>query len=567
MILEGWRRMLLTPRGDAAASWRLPLLLRGRRRRGFAVLAGIGLLQSVLAVVLALSVKQALDQLLGAGAGGTAALGTALLALGALGLSAVLRWREFLEGERLAQSYVHAVRVAVFRHALRLGEEGMAQTSRSAVLLRFTGDLSPIRLWISRGLSRGLVAAISICITLAALMFVDPFIGMVIAASVLMTGVSAIALGPALDKSTRRVRSRRTRVLKHAQERLGRLATIESIGDTKTERQILAGKSNQLAKASVSRAGIVGALRAVSEAGAAVASLGAFFVGAALAGFSLVTPGAVVAAMLLAGLLSPKVQDLTRAFEYWTGARISIEKQSRFLALRPVGRRKGSSSHSKRLGQAVGYLRIHQAAYRDQIANANLEVGPGDRVWLADSSQRKVLALLQLAAGVLQPTAGRVTLDGIELRELHRRDTRRHIAMISSELELFQGSLRSNLTYGVDRAKADDLDAFIEQFSVAELINEFPGGLDHRVSESDRQVTAARQLVFGIVRARLADARVILVNQGDVALEHGEVALVERLLREFDGAVIWVSRASPPVKSFRRVALVEVEEQPSATGC
>lgn len=561
MSLGGWRRLLLTPRGDAARSWRLPVLLRGRRRRVFAVLCLIGLLQSLFAVVLALSVKQSLDQLLGSGGGAIPAIATAALALGALCLSAVLRWREFIEGERLAQSYVHAVRVAVFRHALRLGEAGMAQTSRSAVLLRFTGDLAPFRLWISRGLARGLVAVISICITLAALLFVDPFIGTVIAISVLMTGVSAFALGPALDKSTRRVRSRRTRVLKHAQERLSRLATIESTGDTQIERRLLAGKSDRLAKASVARAGIVGTLRAVAEAGAAVASLGAFFVGAALAGFSLVTPGAVVAAMLLAGLLSPKVQDLTRAFEYWTGARISIEKQSRFLSLRPVGRRAGSSSNSTRLRQAVGRLCLHNVTYRDQIGNANLQVEPGDRLWLADGSRPKVLTILQLAAGVLQPTAGLVTLDGIGLRDLHRRDARRHLALVSSTFELFPGTLRSNLIYGVDGGRADDLDAFLKQASLSELIDELPGGLDYLVSESDRQVTAAQRLIFGLIRARLAGARVILVDQADVALDHFELSAMQRMLLEFDGAVVWASRALPPVTGFRPLAIADVPER------
>lgn len=113
--------LFLSPRGKAAKDWRLPVLLRGRRRLRLWLLLAIGLVQSLLAVVVALSVKHAFDQLMRQGHDTSGGAITASIALGALALGAILRWREFLVAERLAQSYVHAVRVAVFRHALRLG--------------------------------------------------------------------------------------------------------------------------------------------------------------------------------------------------------------------------------------------------------------------------------------------------------------------------------------------------------------------------------------------------------------------------------------------------------------
>ena len=557
--------LFLSPRGKAAKDWRLPVLLRGRRRLRLWLLLAIGLVQSLLAVVVALSVKHAFDQLMQQGQGHDTSGGaiTASIALGALALGAILRWREFLVAERLAQSYVHAVRVAVFRHALRLGEAGLAQTSRSAVLLRFTGDLSALRLWISRGLSRGLVAMTSIVITLGALLIVDPFIGLAVAASVALTGLSALALGPKLDRATRRVRSRRTRMLKHTQERLNRISIVETLGDSARERRLLSKKSDDLAIASVERASVIGVLRAVGEAGAAISSLGAFLVGAVLAGFSLVTPGAVVAAMLLAGLLGPRLHDATRAFEYWTGARVSIEKQQAFLALRPLGRRRGSSAHSKRLPQADGRLQLRNVGYRDQIRGVSLALAPGDRRWISAGSHGDALTLLRLAAGVLQPTKGRVTLDEINLRDLHRRDTRRHVALVSGDFALFEGPLRDGLTYGIGDSRAASLETFIDGTGLTGLIAELPNGLDHRVQDGDRRITAARSLVFGLIRARLAGARIILIDQADIALGDTETDAIERLLRGFDGAVLWTSQGKLAPSGFHQETMDQMPAQPS----
>lgn len=557
--------LFLSPRGEAAKAWRLPILLRGRRRLRLWLLFVIGLVQSLLAVVVALSVKHAFDQLMGQGQDASGGAITASIALGALAIGAILRWREFLVAERLAQSYVHAVRVAVFRHAIRLGEAGLAQTSRSAVLLRFTGDLSALRLWISRGLARGLVAMTSIAITLTALLVVDPFIGLAVAASVALTGLSALALGPSLDKATRRVRSRRTRMLKHAQERLNRIHVIETLGDAGRERRLLAKKSDDLAGASVDRASVIGVLRAVGEAGAAVSSLGAFLVGAVLAGFSLVTPGAVVAAMLLAGLLGPRLHDATRAFEYWTSAKVSIEKQQTFLALRPVGRRRGSSANSKRLPQADGRLQLRKVGYRDRVQGVNLALAPGDRQWLRGGVHGEVLTLLRLAAGVLQPTEGRVTLDEVNLRDLHRRDTRRHVALVSGDLALFEGPLRDGLTYGIGATRAASLEAFIDGNALTSLFADLPNGLDHIVHDSDRRITAARCLVFGLLRARLAGARVILIDQADVALGDLETDGIERLLRGFDGAVLWSSQSKVAPSGFHQVAMGQMPSPASGS--
>jgi ABC-type multidrug transport system fused ATPase/permease subunit len=385
----------------------------------------------------------------------------------------------------------------------------------------------------------------SIMVTLIALLVVAPFIGLTVGASMALTAVAALALGPALDRSTRKVRRRRTRMLKHAQERLHQLPLIETAGDATRERRMLARKSDGLARAAVSRAGLIGVLRSIGEAGAAAASLGALLIGALLAGMSLATPGAVVAAMLLAGLMSPKMQDLTRAFEYWTNARISIEKQTRFLALRPVGRRKGSTSSSRRLRQATGYLSLENVAYGDQVRDVTLALSPGDRLWLGNTTPAEGNAILRLAAGVLQPDSGRVKLDDLNLRRIHRRDVRRHIALVSADFHLFEASLRANLVYGVSERRADGLDALVASHNLSNTIVSLPGGLEHVVRIGDRRITGGNRLVFGLIRARLSGAPIILIDQSDLTLDNAERTAIEHLLSDHDGAVLWASRTVP----------------------
>ena len=82
----------------------------------------------------------------------------------------------------------------------------------------------------------------------------------------------------------------------------------------------------------IARARVVGLLRALSEASASFAGACALFVGALQVGMGLASPGAVVAAMVVAGLLAPRLQDLGRVYEYWNGALIARKNCLRCLA-------------------------------------------------------------------------------------------------------------------------------------------------------------------------------------------------------------------------------------------
>lgn len=553
------RRFILSPPGKGPGYDRFPVLFRGRRRMRLALLVALGVAQAVLTVVMALGVKRAFD-----GIGGSSQIEAGLFAGGsaaALLLAGVLRWREFVEGERLAQGYVHAVRVAIYRHALRLGVAGMRQTSRAAVLLRFTGDLSPIRLWISRGLLRGLVGSVSVVLTLAALIAIEPVLGGAVSVVAVLTVVATLALGPVLDRRTRRVRSRRTVMLKRAQERISRLSSVEAHGNARQERRALAQLSRRLERSSVDQSVIAGAMRAIGETGGSAAGLLAVLVGATLVSLGLTTAGGVVASMLIAGLLAPKILDVTRAFEYWTGARTAIEKQAALLALKPLGRPRRPGRHIQRLDQREGRLELLDVEFGDLVKNVSVRLEPGQRLWLGQNlSPGAAYAVLKLCAGILHPSRGKAMLDGVDIRRLHRDDLRRTVALASPRLDPLPGALRASLTYGLPDDRAGVLELILAMHDLAGAFSDLPGGLDYVISENDERLTEGQKLLIGVVRARVADVRVVLIDQGDVATDARETDAIRQLVANWDAAVLWASPRNP-LTARPDIALAEAEAE------
>ncbi|MGB2973365.1 MAG: ABC transporter ATP-binding protein, partial [Candidatus Competibacter sp.] len=138
----------------------LPRILDGRRRGLWLRLVGNGLAQAVAAVATTLLIRHVFDRWLTAP---RAALPLALAWIGAalvaLALSrAWLRMRERTDAELLGQDYVYRVRLAIFDRLGTLAPRVLQRRRRGSLMLRFVGDLSALRQWVSLGLARLSVA-------------------------------------------------------------------------------------------------------------------------------------------------------------------------------------------------------------------------------------------------------------------------------------------------------------------------------------------------------------------------------------------------------------------------
>jgi len=165
----------------------LPATLQGARRRRFAALVAIGAGQAGAAVATVLLVRRVFDDVVGGTGGAAAWLVVALVAAAAL--SAWLRYAERVAAERLGQNYVNEVRLTLFDRLSSLAPRSLQRHSQGGVLLRFVGDLTALRQWVSLGLARLLVAAIGTGGALLALMVLNPLLGVTVA------GVLAVGWG------------------------------------------------------------------------------------------------------------------------------------------------------------------------------------------------------------------------------------------------------------------------------------------------------------------------------------------------------------------------------------
>ena len=525
----------------------LPKVLSGKRRLHFAALVANGIGQAACAVATALLVKHGFDSLISSRAplslAAALAFGGGLIAT--ILLTAWLRWRSQLDGELLGQSYIHAVRMALFAHIARIGAEGSRQMSRGAIVLRFIGDLTALRQWVSLGLARLTVSGLAALLAIGALSFVEPVVAMAVAVAVVVASLLALLIGPRLRVRTRESRRRRGRLAAMLNDRVAHIGVVEAFGQEQRELKRFRRLSRRLRRALVARARVVGLLRALSEASGSFASACALLVGAAQVALGQASPGAVVAAMVVSGLLAPRLQDLGRVYEYWNGAVIAREKQLQLLALEAAGRPLRGSTSGENGGHALrdgpGALKIEGLALGGLFDGLDASIAPGERIAIVGPNGAGKSTLLRILAGIREPDAGSVRLDGQDIASLRWEDLRRAFAIVSPDLPLLRGSLRFNLTYGATDWSPDALNSLISALGLEALVGRLPRGLESRVSESGEGLSSGERARIAMARALMTRARVLLLDEADANLDQDAGPLLERVLRLFGGTVIFVT--------------------------
>ncbi len=536
----------------------LPTVLSGKRRLSFSYLVANGVAQAGTAVLTALLVKRGFDTLVLSSA--AADFASAGVFAGGLTLciivTAWLRWRSQVDAEELGQSYIHSVRLTLFRHIAMIGAEGARQMSRGAIVLRFVGDLTALRQWVSLGLARLTVSGLAAFLAIAALSFVEPVVAMAVAVAVTVALTLAFLIGPRLRVQTRETRRRRGRLAAMLNDRVSHIGVVEAFGQEDRERQRFRRLSQRLRLAMIGRARVVGLLRALSEASGSLAGVCALFVGAVQVSMGHASPGAVVAAMVVAGLLAPRLQDLGRVYEYWNGAIIAREKQERLLALPSVGRNHRDNTGAS-LSDGPGQVVLKDVSFGQTLDEVNLAISPGERIAVTGPNGAGKSTLLRVIAGIYEPESGKVLLDGEDLKETVWDDIRSAFAIVSPDLPLLRGTLRFNLTYGAEERTDDEIRAVIAELGLDGLVESLPKGLKTRVSEKGEGLSTGERARIALARALLVKPRVLLLDEADANLDRGANLLLDQTLEKAGCTVIYITHDPARAATADRVVHLE----------
>lgn len=156
---------------------------------------------------------------------------------------------------------------------------------------------------------------------------------------------------------------------------------------------------------------------------------------------------------------------------------------------------------------------------RDAVHEFNLEVKAGDCIALVGVSGSGKSTLVHMIPRFWNPTKGRILLDGIDIRDLKLESLRRHIAIVSQDVMIFDDTIRNNVLYGSPDATEAEVWKALEDASLADFVRTLPEGLDTVVGEGGSRLSGGQKQRLSIARAFLRNAPILILDEATSALD------------------------------------------------
>jgi ABC-type multidrug transport system fused ATPase/permease subunit len=385
-------------------------------------------------------------------------------------------------------------------------------------------------------------AAIAVIISIfiiAALIYVDPFTALVSAAAFgLIYLLVSVLMRRRLDRNSNIIGSTWDERVKIVQESLGGIRDVIIDGSQAVYLEAFRKIDDRFSNAKTNTAFIGAAPRFIIE------SLGMSLI-AVLAIIMAARQGGLAAALPILGALAlgaqrllPMLQQIYVSWSVAVGNQSLIDQVLELVRL-PVDERATETEHIAPL-PFRREIRLENVsfAYPSRRASAlddvSFEVLRGQRVALIGKTGSGKSTLADLLMGLLDPTEGRITVDGVPLTRENRRNWQRSIAHVPQAIFLADASIARNIALGVpaERIETDRVIEAAKKAQLDEFVRSLPEGYDSFVGERGIRLSGGQRQRLGIARAIYKEAPVLVLDEATSALDDATEADVMRALDE-----------------------------------
>ncbi len=227
---------------------------------------------------------------------------------------------------------------------------------------------------------------------------------------------------------------------------------------------------------------------------------------------------------------------------------------------------------------ARGALTFDQVSFRyptrpddKAVHELSLAIAPGETVAVVGPSGAGKSTLFQLALRFYDPQEGRVTLDGVDVRDADPAAIRKRIAFVPQESVLFAASAKDNLRYGRWDASDEDIEDAAKAANAHEFIVQLPGGYDSFLGEGGARLSGGQRQRIAIARALLRDSPLLLLDEATSALDARSEQLVQEALERLmkTRTTVVIAHRLATVRAANRIIVMDggrvVEEGTHAT--
>lgn len=483
-----------------------------------------------------------------------------LLGGGAVLVALVSLGRDYLDVQ-VRTALLRDLRLQMFQHLQRLSMDFYMRTPAGDVLARFSTDLAAVENAVTTALSWALLPALEVLGSTVLLFTLEwrlALLAMLVFPLALL-GPKFFAPRAALASYQRK--QHEANLMVALQENLGTQVPIKAFGlEQQMQRHFTRHLSDLVA--SSMRVGILSAL-VERSAGMGILLLQVLVmgVGASMACSDQLSVGSLVSFQSLFLTLSWNLSYVMQYMPTLVQATGGMQRLADFLAEQPRVADTPDATPLPRLQQSIAFEDVQFSYQGDQtnIQDVTLTIRAGESVAFVGTSGSGKSTILNLLARFYDPTAGRVTIDGRDVRHVTQASLRTQIGLVSQDSVLFNTSIRDNIRMGKTDATDAEVEAAAGAAELHTVVASFPLGYDTLVGERGGWLSGGQRQRVAIARAMLRNPAILVLDEVTAALDPGTEAAIQSTLTSLakDRTVIEVTHRLASVTHADRIFVLD----------
>lgn len=534
--------------------------------RGYRAVTVLGpffkLLEAVGELIIPLVVAAIIDR--GIAAGNTAyvwKMGGVMLALGAAGLLFAVTAQYM--AARASQGFGTNLRGALYRHINKLSVAEQDRFGAAGLLTRLNSDTIQTQVGVAMFIRLVLRAPFLVAGALVMAVSISPKISVIF---LIMAVIVSVILWLVMSRTApyyKKIQSNLDETSLLTRETLSGARVVRAFSNQEEEQRDFFVSANDLSKKSIQAAALSALLNPLTYAVINLAVIAVLYFGGKTVAAGALSQGDVIALVnYLSQILLALVVTANLAVTF-TKASASAARINEVFAVRPqitdtAERCPDPVPNSPKL--AFDNVRFaYFEGGREALKNISFTLNSGETLGIIGSTGSGKSTVANLIARFYEPTAGRVQIDGADVRAYPFADLYRKVRIVPQKAVLFSGTLRENLTFGAPDATDEELWLALQAAQASDFVQKLPDGLNARVERGGRNFSGGQRQRLTVARALVGNPEILILDDSSSALDYATESRMRHAIEAlpFRPAVVLISQRAFSLSHAERILVLE----------
>lgn len=424
-------------------------------------------------------------------------------------------------GHVMSSGIENDMRRDLFGHMEKMSFRFFDNARTGQLLSRITSDIVEISELTFKGPNDLLVCTISMLGTIFMMLYLNPYLGSIIGAMLIIKAVHSVFVNRKMKRAFRRSREKSGEVSAQAEEALSGIRLVKAFANEQLELERFMRKSNELLRVRTESFAILSYFSGTITFFTNATNLVVLVCGGMMVANDQLALSDFVAFFLYVNIFMKPVFRLLMFTEMYQRGMAGYH---RFNEMMQHEVEIDDAPDAIAAGEIKGRITFENVTFgylqdKPVLKHFDLDIAPGEKVAFVGATGAGKTTLASLLLRFYDPTQGRVLLDGVDIRKYKQSYLRNHVGLVQQDVFLFSDSVNFNIAYGKIKASEQEIEQAAKLAAADDFIGALPEGYETKVGERGVKLSGGQKQRIAIARAFLKNPPVMVFDEATSALD------------------------------------------------